>query len=252
MRNPTAVTCWRALTLAALVASFCAPIAVQARGGGGRGGGGAGVGGVRGVNPGGLGGPASGAGVRPGAGVGAPGAGYTRAPGVNPGGLGGPASGAGVRPGAGFGAPGVGLTRAPGARGVWNPAWGQRGYWGSRPWRVGWYRVNPVAWHWWGPSSLAWGATSLATAAAVSSMVDQAVAAQATAFTVPSTSYQLDYASLQAVAPYGASFTYLEGGAPLAAQVDCQQGWLNGAPPSTADQAQLLNAACLVAYGNGS
>ncbi|MFS6825870.1 hypothetical protein [Cyanobium sp. ATX-6F1] len=155
--------------------------------------------------------------MRPGAGVGAPGAGFTRAPGVNPGGLGGPASGAGVRPGAGFGAPGVGLTRAPGARGAWNPAWGQRGYWGSRPWRVGWYRVNPVAWNWWGPSSLTWGATSLATAAAVSSMVDQAVAAQATAFTVPSTSYQLDYASLQAVAPYGASFHLPGGGSPCRA-----------------------------------
>jgi hypothetical protein len=31
--------------------------------------------------------------------------------------------------------------------------------------------------------------------------------------------------------------------------VDCQQGWLNGIPPSNADQAQLLNAACVVAYG---
>jgi hypothetical protein len=114
---------------------------------------------------------------------------------------------------------------------------------------VGWYRVNPVAWNWWAPSSAAWGVTSLATAAVISAQVDQAVAAHATAIAVPSTAYQLDYGSLQAVAPYGASFTYLVGGAPLAAQVDCQQGWLNGTPPSTADQAQLLNAACVVAYG---
>lgn len=69
-------------------------------------------------NPGGLGGPASGLGVRPGAGVGAPGAGVTRAPGVNPwgapvnpGGVGGPASGYGVLPGAGAGAAGAGLRR---------------------------------------------------------------------------------------------------------------------------------------------
>lgn len=52
-------------------------------------------------NPGGLGGPASGAGVLPGAGFGAPGA-------PAAGGVGGPASGAGVLPGAGVGRPGVG------------------------------------------------------------------------------------------------------------------------------------------------
>lgn len=72
------------------------------------------------VNPGGVGGPYSGAGVRPGLGVGAPGAGVTRAPGVdpvgypaNPGGVGGPYSGAGVLPGAGAGAAGPGLRRLP-------------------------------------------------------------------------------------------------------------------------------------------
>ena len=57
-------------------------------------------------NPGGVGGPASGAGVLPGAGFGAPGA--PAAGGVGAGGVGGPASGAGALPGAGFGRPGVG------------------------------------------------------------------------------------------------------------------------------------------------
>jgi hypothetical protein len=64
-----------------------------------------------GVGAGGVGGPASGAGVLPGAGVGEAGVGLEAGPEVNPGGLGGPASGAGVRPGAGFGAPGAGLYR---------------------------------------------------------------------------------------------------------------------------------------------
>ncbi|MBM5823750.1 MAG: hypothetical protein FJ082_15235 [Cyanobacteria bacterium K_Offshore_surface_m2_011] len=62
-------------------------------------------------NPGGLGGPASGAGVLPGAGFGEAGAGLERGPEGNPGGLGGPASGAGVRPGLGYGAPGAGVYR---------------------------------------------------------------------------------------------------------------------------------------------
>jgi hypothetical protein len=64
-------------------------------------------------NPGGLGGPASGAGVLPGAGFGAAGAGLDREPGVGAGGVGGPASGAGVLPGAGFGEAGAGLERGP-------------------------------------------------------------------------------------------------------------------------------------------
>jgi hypothetical protein len=68
------------------------------------------------VNParppaaGGVGGPASGAGVMPGAGFGQAGPGLVNPAGPSPaaGGVGGPASGAGVLPGAGFGRPGVG------------------------------------------------------------------------------------------------------------------------------------------------
>jgi len=56
------------------------------------------------TNPGGIGGPASGLGVRPGVGVGGVGR-----EGNNPGGVGGPASGLGVRPGVGVG--GVGRGR---------------------------------------------------------------------------------------------------------------------------------------------
>lgn len=70
---------------------------------------------------GGLGGPASGAGVMPGAGFGQAGPGLVNP--VGPGGVapaaggaGGPASGAGVMPGAGFGQAGPGLVNPAGAR----------------------------------------------------------------------------------------------------------------------------------------
>jgi hypothetical protein len=33
---------------------------------------------------------------------------------------------------------------------------------------------------------------------------------------------------------------------------NCQQGLLNGQVPSSSSQAQLLNAVCQVAYGNGA
>jgi len=74
--------------------------------------GGAGLPGLAQARPlqGGVGGPASGAGVLPGAGFGAAGPGITRPAGAVPaaGGVGGPASGAGALPGAGFGRPGLG------------------------------------------------------------------------------------------------------------------------------------------------
>ncbi|WP_254993996.1 hypothetical protein [Cyanobium sp. Aljojuca 7D2] len=166
------------------------------------------------------------------------------------GGLGGPASGAGVRPGAGFGAPGAGLTRAPGVS-AWNPAWGRRGYWPARTWSTGWYRPYPAAWPWWRTSSAAWGVTSLATAAVITSAVDAAADQQSTVIVVPQTSLQLDYGSIQALPPNGVQFAVAAAGMPYATVTsDCKQGLINGVPPTTADQAQLLNASCQIAYGS--
>lgn len=166
------------------------------------------------------------------------------------GGFGGPASGAGVRPGAGWGAPGAGLTRAPGVS-AWNPAWAGRGYWPARTWTTGWYRPYATAWPWWGASSVAWGVTGLATAAAINSAVNAAAAQQSTVIVVPQTSLQLDYGSIQALPPNGVQFAVAAAGLPFATVTsDCKQGLINGAPPTTADQAQLLNASCQIAYGS--
>ena len=79
---------------------------------------------------GGVGGPASGAGVLPGAGFGQAGPGLVNPAGVPPvsGGVGGPASGAGVMPGAGFGQAGPGVVNPagppPASGGVGGPASG--------------------------------------------------------------------------------------------------------------------------------
>lgn len=193
---------------------------------------------------GGFGGPGSGAGVRPGAGWGGAGAGMRPGAGVG-------APGAGARPGVGWGAPGAGLTRAPGAS-AWNPAWGrQGGYWSSRTWSTGWYRPYPAAWPWWGASSVAWGVGSLATAAAITSAVDAASNQQSTVIVVPQTSLQLDYGSIQALPPSGVQFAYGVAGMPLiTATSDCKLGLINGLAPTTADQAQVLNASCHITYGS--
>jgi hypothetical protein len=183
---------------------------------------------------GGVGGPASGAGVRPGAGWGAPGAGLSPRPGVGAGGVGGPASGAGVRPGVGVGRPGPGVYGG----GAWHASWAYGGYWGARPWPYGWYGAAPVA----------WGVAGMATAAAITSSVDAAAAQESTVIVVPQTGYQLNYASVSAIQPDSVSFTWSGGGMNQSASGNCRQGTLNGVP-ATAANAHLLNAACVVAYG---
>lgn len=211
----------RTLAPVALALTLLGSLPVQARPGWGAGG---------------VGGPASGAGVRPGAGWGAPG--------VGAGGLGGPASGAGVRPGAGWGAPGVGLTRAPGAAygaAVYHPAWAASGsYWAARPWPHGWYGVSAPVW---------WGAAALASTAAVATAVNAAAAQQTPWIVVPQTTLQLNYASVVAAGTNAVRFTYLLNGISQNAMGDCVNGLLNGQPVA-GDTAALLNAACTVAFGN--
>ena len=185
---------------------------------------------------GGFGGPASGAGVRPGAGFG-------RA-GVGVGGVGGPASGAGVRPGAGWGAPGPGLTRAPAAAyggAVYHPAWSNGGYWAARPWGYGWYGATPAAWA---------VTAGVASAAAITAAVNASAAASSTVIVVPSTPYQLNYATVVGLPNSQVRFSYLSGGLWLSATGDCQLGLVNGMA-ATGLSAQLLQAACTVAYGPG-
>jgi hypothetical protein len=57
---------------------------------------------------------------------------------------------------------------------------------------------------------------------------------------------------VESVGTAGVSFNYsLGGGENLMGAANCQAGLLNGQVPATADQAQLLNAVCQVAYGPG-
>jgi hypothetical protein len=91
----------------------------------------------------------------------------------------------------------------------------------------------------------------LATGAVIADAVNSAADQQSTVFVVPQTSYQLNYATVLAAPPSGVRFSYGVNGVLQTAQGDCQSGQLNGLPASSAEAAQLLNAACVVAYGSG-
>lgn len=134
--------------------------------------------------------------------------------------------------------------------GGWNGAWGNGGYWGSRPWSYGWYSWSPDTWTWWGGSAASWGLAGLATGVAITALVDQASEQQSPVIEVPDSDYQLNYGSVEAVGNSGADFSYaVADSPPVKGGVNCQEGLLDGQVPGTAAQAQLLNAACQVAYG---
>ena len=133
----------------------------------------------------------------------------------------------------------------------WHPAWNNGGYWNSRPWNAGWYRWAPNSWGWWGNNAMAWGLAGLASGAAITALVNNAAAVQSSLIMVPQSNYQLNYGSVEAVGNYGVSFNYLVNGMLVNGAANCQQGLLNGHIPSNGNQAQLLNAVCQVAYGNG-
>ncbi|MFO0105578.1 MAG: hypothetical protein ACK516_09905 [Cyanobium sp.] len=134
--------------------------------------------------------------------------------------------------------------------GGWHDGWRNGGYWGARPWNAGWYR-GWGGWGWWGASAAAWGVAGLATGAAITRLVNEAANQQSTVIVVPQTSYQLNYGTVEAVGSAGVSFNYGVGNTDLMGAANCQDGLLNGQVPSNADQAQLLNAVCQVAYGSG-
>ena len=133
----------------------------------------------------------------------------------------------------------------------WNSQWTNGGYWGNRPWGYGWYNWSPTSWGWWGGNSLGWDLAALATGAVITDLVDQAANQQSPLIDVPNSNYQLNYGSVDGVGTSGANFSYAVAhtAAPIKGEANCQEGLLDGQIPSTAAQAQLLNAACQVAYG---
>lgn len=130
------------------------------------------------------------------------------------------------------------------------PGWARPGWQLARPWRYGWYGnwTNPP-WGWWTARSVGWGVGSLATAAMITSAVNQAIAASQPTIVVQDAGYTLYYNSVEPTSDQAISFTAATGNTRFEATGNCQRGELNGREPASAAQAQLLNAACQVAFG---
>ncbi|MBW4529244.1 MAG: hypothetical protein KME02_01015 [Aphanothece saxicola GSE-SYN-MK-01-06B] len=133
------------------------------------------------------------------------------------------------------------------------PGWARPGWGVARPWNHGWYGgwATP-SWGWWGASAAAWGVGALATAAIINSAVDAAVASSQTVIVVPNTEYQLLFGTVQPTGTATVAFDVSANGSVYQLSADCQSGLLNGQVPGNAQEAELLNAACQVAFGTAS
>ena len=131
------------------------------------------------------------------------------------------------------------------------PGWARPGWGYARPWNYGWYGgwANPT-WGWWGARAAVWGIGTLASAAIINNAVDNAINSQQTMIVVPNSNYQLLYGTVQPIGSTGVQFDVTVDGSTYQLTADCQSGLLNGVQPASAAQAELLNAACQVAFGN--
>lgn len=134
-----------------------------------------------------------------------------------------------------------------------HPGWARPGWGVARPWNWGWYGGwNNPPWGWWGARAAAWGIGTLATAAIINDAVDDAVQANQTTIVVPNTGYQLLYGTVQPSGNAGITFVAQAGGTNYELTADCQRGLINGREPSSSDEAELLNAACQIAFGTAT
>lgn len=70
-----------------------------------------------------------------------------------------------------------------------------------------------------------------------------------TTIVVPDSTYRLDEGSLQVPNDHVVTFVVDRDGRSFSMDADCADGELNGYAPTNAAEAQLLNAACQVAFG---
>jgi hypothetical protein len=131
-----------------------------------------------------------------------------------------------------------------------SPGWVRPGWGYARPWAVGWYGgFAEPAWGWWGPSAALWGVSTLATAAVINDAVSTAINDSVTTIVVPNSGYQLFFGTVLPSGSQGVTFMVVAGGVPYNLSADCVLGTIDGLNPSDLGQAELLNAACQVAFG---
>jgi hypothetical protein len=94
----------------------------------------------------------------------------------------------------------------------------------------------------------AWGLAGLATFSVINRLVNSAQSNQMSYIGVHSSSYSLDYLSVTASGDM-VSFEADNGNETVRYSSNFKQGTFNGGTPRNADEAQLLNTACQLVFG---
>jgi hypothetical protein len=76
------------------------------------------------------------------------------------------------------------------------------------------------------------------------------VSTHTTYIVVPNSDYRLLYGTVAPVGTQSVSFEAISNDEAITMQADCNDGTLNGSRPNSAAEAELLNAACQVAFGS--
>ncbi len=119
----------------------------------------------------------------------------------------------------------------------------------NRPWNNGWYGGSYYNnWGWYPGQAAAWGLAGMATFGTINSLVNSAQSSQVSYIEVPNSDYSLYYPSVTATGDV-VSFEADNGYDTVRFNANCRNGTLNGGAPLNANEAQLLNAACQVAFG---
>jgi hypothetical protein len=130
------------------------------------------------------------------------------------------------------------------------PAWARPGWGALRPWDNGWYGSRSFTpWTWWGARSRAWGVTSLASRASINKAIDNAINNYIPYIVVPKTKYKLLYGTESTSGNESVSFVVQANSLDYQLNANCKSGTINAQQPSNLEEAELLNAACQVAFG---
>ena len=103
-------------------------------------------------------------------------------------------------------------------------------------------------WDWYPGRAAAWGVASMATFGVINSLVNTAQSNEVSYIVVPDSEYSLYYPSVTATGDT-VTFEADDGDSTARFYADCRQGTINGGTPNNGNEAQLLNAACQVAFG---
>ena len=122
-------------------------------------------------------------------------------------------------------------------------------WYNNRPWNNGWYGGSYYNnWRWYPGQAAAWGLAGMATFGTINRLVNSAQTSQVSYIEVPNSDYSLYYPSVTATGDV-VSFEADNGYDTVRFNANCRDGTLNGGAPLNANEAQLLNAACQVAFG---